>query len=172
VKRNPRAQEELYARFYGIMLPVCLRYVGHKEEAQEVLNDAFLKIFESIASFKSKGSFEGWVRRIVINKCLDYLRSTAARKRATDTTELFLYTSAISSETDEDAEWHYLSWLLNQLPEQHKKVFNLFVIDGFNHKEISDMLSISISNSKYCLHQARKALQENYKRLEENERSE
>tara|TARA_B100001245_G_C22894631_1_gene431777 strand:+ start:842 stop:1393 length:552 start_codon:yes stop_codon:yes gene_type:complete len=170
-KHNTQAQKDCYSRFYGKMFPLCLRYVGQREEAQEVLNDAFLKVFTSINQYQGIGSFEGWIRKIVVHKCLDYLRSVSRHRNTIKNPDTFFCPTTISSEAEEQHHYYYLSWLLNGLPEQHKNVFNLFVLDGYNHQEIGRKLNITVANSKYCLHQARKALQENLKTIQENERS-
>ena len=162
------AQERLYARYYGEFMPVCERYLGPRGQSEEALNDAFLKIFDKIDTYRGKGSFEGWMKRILINHCLDLLRKN---ERKLDTNDDLDGLERLRADTPADEQNEFLKWLLNQLPDQHKKVFNLYVIDGFKHKEIAKMLGMTQANSKYCLHQARKALKELYQKKEVYERS-
>lgn len=170
-KGNKKSQEEFYSRFYGVMFPICLRYVGNKEEAREVLNDAFLKALTFIHTYSGKGSLEAWVRRIVVNKCLDYLRHISKYRSTILLTEQDDYRHGRVGDFEYEVEHHYLSWLLNELTPIQRGVFNLFALEGYSHEEIGKTLGISVSNSKYLLHQARKVLKDRIKKNETDERS-
>lgn len=158
IRGDSMAQEQLYKQCYTIMFPVCMRYVGQREEAQEVYNNSLVKVFNGMKSYSGKGSFTGWIKRIVINTCLDHLRKRSMQVRSIDKIHsIELHAAADAEEKD---EIHYLNWLLTRLPHRQAQVFNLYAIDGFSHREVSKTLGISEGNSKYLLHQARKTLQE------------
>ena len=141
------------------------------QDAEQLLNDGFLKVFTQIDNFKNTGSFEGWMRRIVINTCLDYLRSTALKE------EMAMHMRAIPAEEStlsvtnlgmDRVEFKDMVRLIQSLPAMTRTVFNLFVFDGFNHKEISGQLDISEGTSHWHLHQARNQLQKKIIKSEQN----
>jgi len=138
-------------------------------DAEQLLNDGFLKVFTQIELFKSLGSFAGWMQRIMVNTCLDYLRSTAFKE------EMIMHVNAIAiedtkvsvgNEAVENIEFRELVAIIQSLPAMTRTVFNLFVFDGFNHKEISEQLSISEGTSHWHVHQARNMLQKKIKKSE------
>jgi RNA polymerase sigma factor (sigma-70 family) len=169
LKQNSNAQKILYKKFFPKMIAVCLRYLKNKEDASEVLNSSFLKVFEKIKQYKSEGSLEGWIKRIVINSSLDFIRSNKTyRNKFILTDEFLFYNSNEKTETDtldmSDAET-FLSneeifELIRALPPATRIVFNLYVIDGFKHKQIAKQLDISTGTSQWHLSNARKILQE------------
>ena len=143
-------------------LKVCARYAKSMEDAEQLLNDGFLKIFTQIDHFKNAGSFAGWMQRIMVNTCLDYLRSTALKE------DMIMHVNSIpaeesnlsvSNEAIESMEFRELVKIIQVLPAMTRTVFNLFVFDGFNHKEISAQLDISEGTSHWHVHQARNMLQ-------------
>jgi len=169
LKQNSNAQKILYKKFFPKMIAVCLRYLKNKEDASEVLNSSFLKVFEKIKQYKSEGSLEGWIKKIVINSSLDFIRSNKTyRNKFILTDEFLFYNSDEKTETDtvdiSDAET-FLSneeifELIRALPPATRIVFNLYVIDGFKHKQIAKQLDISTGTSQWHLSNARKILQE------------
>lgn len=158
-KRGDRAgQKELYNRFARKMMGVCYRYVNDMETSSDLVQDGFVKVFQSLDSYTGLGSFEGWVRKIFVNTALEYLRKNDVLREAVDldnTTELtHPDSSAISSMTANE-----LMKLVQELPSGFRMVFNLFAIEGYSHKEIGDMLNITESTSRSQYTRARQLLQ-------------
>ena len=157
-RRGDRAaQHALYQLMAGKMLGLCCRYVKDRMEAEDILVMAFTKVFEKIHQFKGEGSFEGWIRRIVVNEALTYLRRNKS---------LYLETDLAAAEREPDLNQlsHHLEAedLLNlvaELPTGYRIVFNLYALDGFSHKEIAEELGISENTSKSQLSRARTVLQ-------------
>jgi RNA polymerase sigma factor (sigma-70 family) len=157
-QRNDRtAQQQLYASYSGKMYALCCRYVKNKMEAEDVLVTAFTKVFDKIDQFKSEGSFEGWIRRIVVNEALTWIRKNRS---------LFLETDLEKADFEPDydklsdhLEAEDLLRMIQALPTGYQLVFNLYAIDGYSHKEIADQLNISENTSKSQLSRARVYLQ-------------
>jgi RNA polymerase sigma factor (sigma-70 family) len=161
-KKSRAIQEYLYKEHYSLFLKICARYAKSMQDAEQLLNDSFLKIFTQIDLFKNAGSFPGWMRRIVVNTCLDYLKGTALRA------EMVMHVNAVpieesnipvSNDAMENIEFRDLLQMIQGLPAMTRTVFNLFVLDGYNHKEISERLDISEGTSCWHVHQARTLLQ-------------
>ncbi|MFK8102357.1 MAG: RNA polymerase sigma factor [Saprospiraceae bacterium] len=158
IQEDKNCQRELFQRYAGIMFTVCLRYARHRMEAEDLLQDAFIKIFNKVSFFKSEGSFEGWIRRIVINTALkNYQKSSFQKERIglEDYEESTIEPSIYSALGEEE--------LMNQiakLPDGYRIVFNLYVIEGYSHKEIAETIGIGESTSRSQLVKARKMLQE------------
>lgn len=169
LQQNTNAQKILYKKYFPKMIAVCLRYLKNREDAAEVLNTAFLKVFEKLKQFKSEGSLEGWIKRIVINSSLDFIRSNKAyRNNFILTDEFSLYGSPEKIDDDTvnfpDADL-YLSQgeifeLVSELPPATRIVFNLYVLDDFSHKQIAEQLNIRVGTSQWHLSNARKLLKE------------
>lgn len=157
-QRNDRtAQQQLYACYSGKMYALCCRYVKNKMEAEDVLVTAFTKVFDKIDQFKSEGSFEGWIRRIVVNEALTWIRKNRS---------LFLETDLEKADFEPDydklsdhLEAEDLLRMIQALPTGYQLVFNLYAIDGYSHKEIAEQLNISENTSKSQLSRARVYLQ-------------
>src|SRR5688500_10228316 len=169
LKQNSSAQKILYKKFFPKMIAVCLRYLKNREDASEVLNSAFLKVFEKLKQYKSEGSLEGWIKRIVINSSLDFIRRNKTyRNKFILTDEFQSYSSSEKQDNDtinfSDAEIYLSSEeifeLISALPPATRIVFNLYVIDGFAHKQIAKQLNISTGTSQWHLSNARKLLKE------------
>lgn len=159
---NRAVQEQLYKAYYSMYLKVCSRYAKSMLDAEQLLNDGFLKIFTQISNFKSAGSFAGWMHRIMVNTCLDYLRGSSLKE------EMAIHVHSIPAEESniavsndglESMEFKELVSIIQSLPAMTRTVFNLFVFDGYNHKEISEQLKISEGTSHWHVHQARQILQ-------------
>ena len=160
-KREERkAQKELYERFAPAMLAVCRRYVTHLEIAEEMLSNGFIKAFRYIGQFENKGSFEGWLRKIMVRECLDYVRS---KKDFIISVDEFTPNIEPYENASTHLETNELLALIDELPAGYREVFNLYVMEGFKHHEIGDMLGISENTSKTQLMKAKLALQ---KRIE------
>lgn len=170
-QKDRAIQEHLYRTYYSMFLKVCARYAKDMQDAEQLLNDGFLKVFTQIDKFNNTGSFEGWMRRIVINTCLDYLRSTALKEemvmhvRAVPAEETNL---AVTNEGMERIEFKDMVKLIQSLPTMTRTVFNLSVFEGYNHKEIAGQLDISEGTSHWHLHQARALLQKKILNSEQN----
>ena len=157
------AQKQLYERFAAKMFGVCRRYVKTVENTEEVLMMAFCKVFKKIDTFSGNGSFEGWIRRIMVNESLMFLRKKYRFNEHADVTEIPVKTVEVNIE-DELAAQDILN-LLEQLPIGYRTVFNLFVIEGYKHREIAEQLGISINTSKSQLILAKKKLRKLIKRM-------
>jgi RNA polymerase sigma factor (sigma-70 family) len=155
-KNNRKAQEQLYRIYSPKLFAVCLKYSRNYAEAQDNLQDGFLLIFNKIEQFSFKGSFDGWLKRVMINNVLQQYRN-----------QTFL--SLVNEDVAEDYEveieddhisMDYLLKIIQELPDRYRLVFNLYVIDGFSHAEIAEMLTINVGTSKSNLARARMILKE------------
>jgi RNA polymerase sigma factor (sigma-70 family) len=159
-KANDRsAQESLYKRYYGKMMAMCMRYTGNRDDAMEVLNTGFLKVFRSLDSYGSNGSFDGWVYRIIYNSVIDRLRSRMKEVRTLEVDDA-MTVPGIDASSIQQLYVQDLMKLLNELPESTRVVFNMFAIEGYKHNEIGELLNISEGTSKWHVNQARKILKE------------
>ncbi|MFT5724071.1 MAG: RNA polymerase sigma factor (sigma-70 family) [Bacteroidia bacterium] len=156
------AFEKLYKMLSPKMYAVSLRYTQQDQDAQDVLQEAFIRIYKNLAQFKFSGSFEGWCRRIVSNTAIEALRKKGRIKE--NSTEV-LPELPVDPKSFEKLKYEDLMKLVRALPDGYRSVFNLYVIDGFSHKEIGKMLGVSESTSKTQLYKARLALQ---KKLSQN----
>lgn len=152
------AQQQLYEQYYGKMMGICLRYAGSRDEALDLLHEGFIKVFQNISRYRPGTSLPAWIRTIIVNTCIDYYRKTIRRR------------------TDDISDAHYLSDdapdVLSNLTEQeilaavqelspaYRAVFNLYVVEGYSHKEIGEALQITESTSRSNLVKARLKLQE------------
>ena len=157
VRRERNAQKRLYETFSSKMYALCCRYVKDSMEAEDVLVTAFTKILDRIDQYKGEGSFEGWIRRVVVNEALTYLR----RHRS-------MYIETELEAADREPDYQLISDhlveedllnMIQELPTGYRIVFNMYAIDGYSHKEIADQLSISENTSKSQLSRARVFLQ-------------
>lgn len=163
-KQDSLAQKRLYEHYSAKMYALCCRYISSKMEAEDVLITAFTKLFERIDQFKGEGSFEGWMRRIIVNESLTYLRRNKNMYLETDIEAVDREPDFAKLENNLEAE--DLMKMISQLPTGYRMVFNLYAIDGFSHKEIADQLGISENTSKSQLSRARSALQKNLVELD------
>ena len=162
--KNRQAQQSLYQRYASKMYALCCRYIKGRMEAEDVLVMSFTKIFERIGQYKGDGSFEGWIRRVVVNESLTYLRKHKNMYLETDIEEAVYEPDYQKLENDLEA--NDLIKLIERLPVGYRTVFNLYAIDGYSHQEIAEQLGISENTSKSQLSRARALLQ---KRLTEIE---
>jgi len=166
VKRDPKAQRALYEQFAPKMMGVCRRYLSNVEEAEEALSNGFIKVFTNLERYESKGSFEGWIRKIMVRECLMYLRSKKSFVEYTDQMEKHDTQVAFGADLELDKE--ELMTLIDELPDGYRTVFNMYAIEGYKHQEIAVMLDISESTSKTQLLRARKLLQTKIEELEKS----
>ncbi len=155
-KNNRKAQAELYQMYSSKLFAVCLKYSRNYSEAQDHLQDGFLIIFNKIEQYSFKGSFDGWLKRIMINNVLQQYRSKPF---------LSLVNEDVQDETeidfdDENISLDYLLKIIQELPDRYRLVFNLYVLDNYSHHEIAEMLFINIGTSKSNLARARMILKE------------
>lgn len=156
---NRRDQELLYRRHAARLYAVCLQYSGNDDEARDILQEGFIKIFENLIFYKYEGSFEGWMRRIVVNTALEKYRSKHSLYRVDDIDLIPEPDAAPETEDYAGLEAVDLLDIIRELPPKYRMVFNLFAIEGYSHKEISQMISISEGTSKSNLSRARIILQ-------------
>jgi RNA polymerase sigma-70 factor (ECF subfamily) len=151
-------QHELYNRFASKMYAVCLRYAGNAEEAEDILQEGFIKVFNKIGSFRSEGSFEGWIRRIFVNTAIEHFRKKIYLQPITDYEEDTVegkYLSVLDSLAEKD-----IIQLVQQLSPGYRTVFNMYVVEGYTHKQIAEALNISEGTSKSQLSRAKLILQD------------
>jgi RNA polymerase sigma factor (sigma-70 family) len=156
------AQKWLYDRYSAKMFSVCRRYVPRREDAEDVLIEAFFKIFENMNAFRYTGSFEGWMRRIVVNEALMFLRKNRLLTVEPDASELNTLEMSVQIGVEQQMAAQEILKLLEKLPTGYRTIFNLYVIEGFKHQEIADMLNISINTSKSQLILAKDRLRKLY----------
>jgi RNA polymerase sigma factor (sigma-70 family) len=164
-QQDPKAQKLLYDRFAPKMFGVCRRYIANRQDAEDVLVEAMFKVFDHIDSFQNTGSFEGWIRRIVVNEALMFLRKKKLLTIDTDAADLnhIDYSHPLSIEHELAAQ--DILKVLERLPTGYRTIFNLFVIEGFKHIEIAEMLNISINTSKSQLILAKDRLKKELERI-------
>ncbi len=155
-QNDAKAQRHIYEKYGCRLLTLCKRYVKDSFEAEDIMINGFMKIFSSIANFENKGSFEGWMKRIMVNEALMHLRKKEPMHLSIDN-EYDVFESDARSDHDLDAE--ELLQLLAELPAGYRAVFNLYAIEGYSHKEIAGLMNISEGASKSQLSKARAALQ-------------
>lgn len=165
-KQDRLVQEHVYKTYYSRFMKVCARYAKDLHDAEQLLNDGFLKIFSRTKDFQNKGSFEGWMNRIMVNTCLDYLKSSYMKTTLKLQVNNGLTEQAdisIKSDAIEKLEFKELIALVQSLPVMTRMVFNLYVFEEYPHKQIAELLEMSEGTSHWHLHQARKLLQEKIK---------
>jgi RNA polymerase sigma-70 factor (ECF subfamily) len=160
LKGDRRSQESLFKMFYGKMLAVCSRYISDKDTAQEVLQEGFIKVFDKLEVFDFKGSFEGWVRRIIVNTAIDSIRKAKRAPVLKDKDTDFKMDSTDQMEESETLQLTELKAsialeAIGKLSPGYRAVFNSFVIEEYSHKEIAEMLGISEGTSKSNLSKAK-----------------
>jgi RNA polymerase sigma-70 factor (ECF subfamily) len=161
--RNERwAQRALYEEFYGSMMGVCMRYANDQQDALDILHEGFIKVFNHIGKYKPGTSLAAWIRRIMVNTAIDYYRK-AIRRRTEDITEAHQLKSSDADAISQFTEQEILA-AIQQLTPVYRAVFNLYVIEGYSHKEIAEQLNITESTSRSNLVKARNKLQQLVKR--------
>ena len=156
-REDAHCQRELFNRYAGKMMTVCLRYARHRAEAEDLLQDSFIKIFDNMKQFEGKGAFEGWIRRIVVNTALKSISKMAFQRENIGTEgmiESAVAPSVLSHLTEQE-----LLGLIAKLPSGYRTVFNLFVLEDMSHREIAEVLGIEESTSRSQLVKARNMLQ-------------
>lgn len=163
-KGDRAAQKRLYDALAPKMFAVCLRYMGQRDLAEDILQDGFVTVFTKLDRYTGEGSFEGWARKIFINTALMSLRKTDALKLSDDLQTAWNVGTGSGSQIQEIG-YKELMQLIGGLPAGYRTVFNMFVIEGYSHKEIADALGISEATSRSQLNRARAMLQEKIRNL-------
>lgn len=162
--RNERsAQEKLYHLFYPKMMALVRRYIDQEMQAEEVMNNGFLRAFQKIKQYNFQGSFEGWLRKIVFHAVADYVKQNA---RYNENTVLVEKDEYVHKDLADKLYYNQLVEMIQQLPDATKAVFNMYVLEGFTHKEIGNILNISEGTSKWHLSEGRRVLKERIEKLE------
>lgn len=178
INKNEKAQKYLFESCQKKMFAICMRYLDNEDEAFDVMNQAFLKVFNKLKQYKGTSNLEAWIRRIVVNTTLDYIRKNKSYRSVFVKTQQFSHFEGSDQETDDISEWwstalripqERLFIEINRLPKASRLVFNLFVIDDLKHKEIAKQLKISESTSRWHLSNAREILKEVIKNIINNE---
>ena len=158
-KDDAVAQEWLFKTYYSKLMTICLRYTDNEDDAKDILNEGFLKIFQSIRTFNNQGSFEGWLTRIMVNTAIDFVRKNMKYKKTesihllADYPDPTSYNGAISSLSEKE-----LMRLIQKLPPMSRNVFNLAVFECYTHKEIASLLDMKEGTSMWHLNNARNIL--------------
>jgi len=161
---NPRMQRMLYEKFSPKMYALCIRYAGNTDDAQDILQDGFVKVFGNIARFKGTGSFEGWIRRIIVNTAIEHFRKKNTLQVIDEHTENQLaddHTNIFNL-----LEAKELLEIIKSMPAGYRTVFNLYAVEGYTHKEIATMMNLTEGTSKSQYARAKNWLQERIKKLQ------
>lgn len=162
-KGDPGSQEQLYRQFSAAMYGLCLQYASSEEDAQDILQDGFLKVFRKIEQVKDPRAFPGWIRRVMINTALERYRSQVILQRVDEMPGS--WDEEITEDVLDALHVEALVEMIQGLTPKYRMVFNLYAIEGYNHKEIGEMLGISEGTSKSNLSRARAILQEKVKKV-------
>jgi RNA polymerase sigma factor (sigma-70 family) len=165
VKGDAKAQKALFDKYASKMMVVCMRYFPNKMEAEDILQDGFVKIYQKIDHYKHDGSFEGWLRRIFANTALDEIRRRKTNIEEQDVSE-FSYKITNNETTDGDLQADDLLKMVHALPDGYRIVFNMFAIEGYSHKEIAEKLGISENTSKSQFFRAKAFLRTQLEKIE------
>jgi len=158
IAEDRKSQKLLYKTFYGFSMGICMRYAGNRDDAAEVMNQGFFKVFTRLNTYKIEIPFKAWLGRIMINASIDFYRANLKTAYADD-----LDKAANISDgelTDKNLNYNDLLSMVQQLPQAYRTVFNLFAIEGYSHEEIAKMLNINVGTSKSNLHKARQKLKQ------------
>lgn len=154
------AQKMLFEKYQATMFAICMRYAKNKMEAEDVMIDGFMVVYSNLSQFKGKGSFEGWIRRIMVNTAINNYRSNLKNYMVSSIDNEAFFD--IKDETDhykEEFPTNVLMEMIQSLPDGYRIVFNLYEIEGYSHKEISKLLDVSVGTTKTQLYHAKKTLQ-------------
>ncbi len=161
IDNNRSAQQKIYTQFSPKMLSVCRQYIKDIHQAEDIMITAFMKVFVNLKNFQHNGSFEGWIRRIMVNECISHIR---VQKKVN-----FLDEENYSEDSFNNIESQFsvedIQFLIDGLPDGYKMIFNLYAIEGYKHQEIASLLGINEGTSKSQLSHARKILKEQITRL-------
>lgn len=160
--QDRRAQQALYDKYAPLFYSICMRYLKQPMDAEDVMIESFYKIFNKIGQFNDQGSFEGWMKRIVVNESLMHIRKKKNLNLHIEIEKA--YDAKEDAVALDNLQYEELLALLEELPDGYRTIFNLYIIEGYKHREIADLLGISINTSKSQLILAKKRLREIYKK--------
>ena len=160
LKGDQLYQKALFEKHSPRMMGVALRYTRDEDSAHEVLQETFIKVFNNLKSYRKTGSVEGWIRKICVNTALDFIRKNKQLKMQDDIDDMAFKLSSNQANALDDLMAEDLLEVLNLLPDGYRTVFNMFVIDGYSHKEIAEKLDISVNTSKSQFSRARGILKD------------
>jgi RNA polymerase sigma factor (sigma-70 family) len=163
-RHNRKAQQMLWEKYSGYLLGVCMRYATDRPEAEDMLQEAFLKIFFNLGEYSGTGSFKGWLRKVTVNTAITYYHKHLRHKHHTDIEEYVTVETGYAGFEEDFYTAEVLSKVLNELSPGYRMVFNLYTIDGYTHQEIAEMLGIDVNTSKSQYSRARAILR---KKLED-----
>ena len=155
--KNRKAQKRLFEKYSSKMLGLCAYYIKDLHQSEEVMMTGFFKVFTKLKQYSNKGSFEGWIRKIMVFECISYLRK---KNHLLFTDHIEIFEPIIENEVELSIAVEDLHNYINALPEGCKIVFNMYVIEGYKHAEIAEILNVSVGTTKTQLYRARKALQD------------
>jgi RNA polymerase sigma-70 factor (ECF subfamily) len=173
IKQDRSCQKQLYEQFYGRMMALCLRYAKNRDEAKDILHEGFMKVFTSLKTYNNSGSFEGWIRRILVNTAIDFIRKNRHEYLIVNTVYANEGATAKSVELEDEDIFRNIQQediiqAIQSLSPAYRTVFNLYVLENFSHKEIADKLDISEGTSKSNLSKAKFNLKKNLAHLLSN----
>ena len=167
INKSTLAQKEMYEKLSSRMFPVCLRYMGERERAKDVMHDGFMTLFAKLGEFRGEGSFEGWARRIFVTTCLMSIRKNDVLKNSEQIDGVIPVADIkLDPNETEKLDAQTLMKVIAEMPEGFRTVFNLYAIEGFSHKEIGKMLGMSEGGSRSQLSRARTWLQKRLNNFE------
>ena len=157
-KNEKKAQKRLYDQYSSLMLGICMRYTRDRSEAEDVLQEGFLKIFVNINQYSGKGSFEGWMKRIMVNTAITFYNQNLKHHHHKDIDEIH---ETIDDQKSCDSEFTHdeLLNVIKELPDGYRMVFNMYAVEGYKHKEIAEMLGVDVNTSKSQYSRAKKMIQ-------------
>lgn len=161
IENNRSAQQKIYVKFSSKMLSVCRQYIKDIHQAEDIMITAFMKVFTNLKNFQHNGSFEGWIRRIMVNECISHIR---VQKKVSFLEEEHYFEESFNN-IESQFSVEDIQSLIDGLPDGYKIIFNLYAIEGYKHQEIASMLGIAEGTSKSQLSHARKILKEQIVKL-------
>lgn len=161
IDNNRSAQQKIYTQFSPKMLSVCRQYIKDIHQAEDIMITAFMKVFVNLKNFQHNGSFEGWIRRIMVNECISHIR---VQKKVNFLQEEKYFEDSFNN-IESQFSLEDIQFLIDSLPDGYKMIFNLYAIEGYKHQEIASLLGINEGTSKSQLSHARKILKEQITKL-------
>jgi RNA polymerase sigma factor (sigma-70 family) len=171
VRHDRKAQQVLYDKYSRLLLGVCLRYATDKAEAEDILQDSFLKIFFNIKDFTGSGSFIGWLRKVAVNTAITHYHQNLKYRHHVDIDEYVSVETGVTSFEEDFFTSDELYKVLNELPAGYRMVFNLYAVEGYKHKEIAEMLGIDTNTSKSQYSRAKSVIRAKLDKLGKLKRS-
>ncbi len=156
VRNEEWAQKALYESFYPVLYPICIRYAIDKEQALDILHEGYIKVFRYIGRYQSGTNLKAWIKRIIVNTAIDHYRKNS--KMRTSDIEQAYHVSSLDADAISQINAEDIMSAIQELPDQYRTIFNLFIIDGYSHQEIGEKLNINESTSRSNLAKARKKL--------------